>query len=228
MSDMTRYLHRPAPAFPDPETWTLAHVLRHRAPPSGRTRVPRTARGGVTLDLCRGAGRRRGRWAAAFYAAGADQGDRVVHHGGQLLAARPHLVRRRPSAASSRCRSTPTTRASSCATSSTSPRPGSRSSTTRSPSGGSPSPSTPAWSRSSGSSTPVGHPRQGDRTAAGERLGGRRRGRSSSRREPTTLPVAAAAGPRRDLLHVRHDRPVQGRGDALRPAVLLRPRSSSR
>ena len=34
---------------------------------------------------------------------------------------------------------------------------------------------------------------------------------------------AEAAGPRRDLLHVRHHRSVQGRRDALLPAVLLRP-----
>ena len=68
--------------------------------------------------------------------------------------------------------------------------------------------------------------RQGGRAAAGERLGGRRLGGARARRHRPAAD-AEAPGPRRDLLHVRHDRPVQGRRDAALAAVLLRRRSSS-
>ena len=65
------------PAFPDPETWTFAHVLRHHAserpdavcldcPEEGFTRTYAEALDGAEVV------------ASAFYAAGANQGDRVV------------------------------------------------------------------------------------------------------------------------------------------------------
>ena len=72
------------------------------------------------------------------------------------------------------------------------------------------------------------HPRQGARARCARTAGRRRRGRSSSDGDRLELPTPRAAGPRRDLLHLRHDRPVQGRGDAARAAVLLRRRGRRR
>ena len=63
--------------------------------------------------------------------------------------------------------------------------------------------------------------------AARERLGGRRLGGARARRHDRAAD-AAAAGPRRDLLHLRHDRPVQGRRDAASRSCTSSPRSSSR
>ena len=181
MSDTTRYYTDLKPVFADPETWTFAHVLRHWAEQRPDALLPRLPGGAVHAHLRAGAGRRRG--------------------GGQRLLRRRRRAGRprrrswrptprgssapgsaRPSAASSRCRSTPTTRASSCATSSTSRRPGSPSSTTPSPSGGSPSPTHARDGREVlGHRHRPGHPRQGAGAAARERLGGRRRGTRSSR-----------------------------------------------
>ena len=190
---------------------------------SGRTRCVSTARRSSSPNL-RQALAGAELVGGAFYAAGAAQGDRVV-----LWRPTPPTSsapgRGPRSAASSRCRSTPTTRASSCATS---------------------------WYVAQARYAVIDDVQAERWVAVAEHArmveqfwvidtGGETRdkavallrengwaaepGKSSSAATSTPLPTSAAPGPRRDLLHLRHDRPVQGRGDAARPAVLLRRRS---
>ena len=81
----------------------------------------------------------------------------------------------------------------------------------------------PRSSRSSGSSTPAGIRDKALALLRDERLGAPSLGGAGAAPTGRSCPSAAAAGPRRDLLHLRHHRPVQGRGDAALAAVLLRP-----
>jgi len=65
------------PLFPDPETWTLAHVLRHHAavrPEAVCLELPEE-RATWTYSEALGTAERVG---CSLYAAGADQGDRVI------------------------------------------------------------------------------------------------------------------------------------------------------
>ena len=209
------------PAFPDPETWTLDHVLRHHVaerPDAVCLDFPEedvTYTYAEALDRRRARGHRRSTARVRLRATAWSSWPRT-----RRTSSAPGGGPR--SAASSRCRSTPTTRASSCATSWSSPRPATRSSTTCRPSGGSPIAEHARmverfWVIDTGGGIrdkAVALLRENGWAA--DALGGAR----ARRHRPAA--DAEAPGPRRDLLHVRHDRPVQGRRDALLAAVLLR------
>ena len=108
------------PTFPDPETWTLAHVLRHHAaerPDAVCLDLPEERRPGLTPRRST----RPSAWPRPV-PAGAEQGDRVILMApNSSSSSAPGGAPR--SAAWWRCRSTPTTKATFCATNSTSPRP---------------------------------------------------------------------------------------------------------
>jgi crotonobetaine/carnitine-CoA ligase len=77
MSDRTRYYTDLRPTFPDPETWTFAHVLRHwaeRRPDKVCLECPEEQFTLTWSDALAGAEV----VGSAFYADGANQGDRVV------------------------------------------------------------------------------------------------------------------------------------------------------
>ena len=222
-------LHRPGPDLPRPGD---VDVRPRAAPPRGRAARRASAstcpEEGATWTYARGARTAPSASPAALYARRRRAGRPRRDHGRQLLAVRPHLVGhrgRRPGRGADqhqlrgRVPAPPARR-----------RPGPVRGHRRraSPSAGSRSPSTPAaiekfWVIDTG----AGIRDKAIDAAARARLGGRRRGRSSRHGDTTDAADAAAAGPRRDLLHLRHDRPVQGRGDAALADVLLRRRSSS-
>ncbi len=99
------------PTFTDPEDWTLNHVLRTYAasqPDSEFLVTPEENRRFTYAEMLSSAERIASTW----YRTGAQQGERVVRTRPSSCA--PGSPR--PSARSSRCRSTPTTRASSSVT----------------------------------------------------------------------------------------------------------------
>ncbi len=218
---MTQYYTDLVPAFPDPETWTFGHVLRHHAaerPDAVCLDLPEeqaTWTYAEALDFSERIG-------SALYAAGRGPGRPRRPDGLQLLALRPHLVGRlarrprrgadqhqlrgRVPAPPARRRAGPLRR--------------DRRRDGRALGRG--GRARPRHREVLGHRLRRRHPRQGRRAAPRARLGGRRvggaRGGGEARAARRTPP-----GPRRDLLHLRHHRPVQGRGDAALAALLLRP-----
>ena len=112
---MTRYYTDLKPVESDLSRWTVAHVLRGHAarqPDAVFLIAPEEQREFSYAEMLDGAERVAG----GMHAAGAADGDRVVDHGGELVAASCSPGSAAASAAWSRSRSTPPTRASSCAT----------------------------------------------------------------------------------------------------------------
>jgi crotonobetaine/carnitine-CoA ligase len=76
-----QYYEDLVPAFPDPATWTLGHVLRHHAAERGDAACLELPEEGLTFTYAEALDRAE-RVAGGLYASGAAPGDRVVLMGG--------------------------------------------------------------------------------------------------------------------------------------------------